>query len=247
VPRHFSQPALSMLAPQPGLDCCTTASPCSSASSHATTLFTWSGNGLSPAPSVVLYALSATSEPTLLVPLPHRKPLILSASAESVAAVISGGAQHSWIIQSGGDVLSSGMFFKCPSAGSIFTDVPCSAGDAVAVLPLPIGWSRRVPIALHVSVTLDYANSAGLADFGVADDDDDEDLGHDAADTGHVSDANRPDHPLVEHGLQLERVGNGPASALQVSRVEVTSCICQFALNITANLTTSSLSSSCSL
>jgi hypothetical protein len=211
-----------LLASQPGLDCCVTGSTCASASSHSTTVYTWSGIGLSFSPSVALYAVSATAKPTLLAPPPLRQPLHLIASVESVAFVISGGASHSWKIQSGGDALSSGLFLSC----SAFTDVPCSAGDAVALLPLPAGWSRRVPIVLHVSVTLDYANSAGLADFGVADDDDvvdddiddDQDLGHNAERDSAYKLAHRNAHASVDFGLQFERVGNGPASALQVRR-----------------------------
>ena len=166
---------------------------------------------------MVLYAASAAAAPLLLTPLQPSQPLCLPASAQSVAVVISGGARHSWKIESGGDALISGTYRTCQSGGSAFIDVPCSTHDAVAVLPLPVGFARSASISIHVSVSVDYGDAAGLADFGVADDDD-EDAGVDDAtdgDSGHSA-ARRNAQLAHGAGLQFDRVGNGPASALQV-------------------------------
>ena len=206
-----------MLAPQPGLDCCAPGSSCTPASSHSTAVYTWSGSGPLPSPTMVLYAASAAAAPLLLTPLQPSHPLCLPASAQSVAVVISGGARHSWKIESGGDALISGTYRTCQSGGSAFIDVPCSTHDAVAVLPLPVGFARSASISIHVSVSVDYGDAAGLADFGVADDDD-EDAGVDDAtdgDSGHSA-ARRNAQLAHGAGLQFDRVGNGPASALQV-------------------------------
>ena len=213
-----------MLAPQPGLDCCVPASPCTPASSHSTSVYTWSGSGLLPSPSIFLYAVSAAAVPLLLTPLHPSQPLRLPASAHSFAVVIGGGARHSWKIECGGDVLISGTYRTCQPGGSASTDVPCSAHDAVAVLPLPVGLARSALISMHVSVSVDYSDAAGLADFGVAaavDDDDDEDAGNDdvgGGNSGHRA-ARRDAHSAGGSGLQFDRVGNGPASALQVRSV----------------------------
>ena len=91
--------------------------------------------------------------------------------------------------------------------------VPCSALDAVAVLPLPVGLGRILPLALHVIVEADYSGSAGLADFGVADDEEEDDVVHGTV--RHNSQS------AVSAGLQFERLGNGPASALQVRVMHV--------------------------
>jgi len=206
-----------MLAPQPGLDCCAPGSSCTPASSHSTAVYTWSGSGLLPSPTIVLYAASAAAAPLLLTPLQRSQPLSLPASAQSVVVVISGGARHSWKIESGGDALISGTYHTCQPGGSASSDVPCSTHDAVAVLPLPVGFARSAPISMHVSVSVDYGDAAGLADFGVADDYD-EDRGVDDAtdgDSGHSA-ARRNAQLAHGAGLQFDRVGNGPASALQV-------------------------------
>jgi hypothetical protein len=197
----------SMLSSQPALDCCLPQSPCAPASSHSTSLYTWSGHASSPSPSIKFYAILRSSI-LLLNPLPRGHTLHLPAAAESVAAVIGGGAMHSWKIQSDGDALISGTYSACQPAVTASVDVPCSALDAVAVLPLPVGSGRAAPIALSVSVAIDYAYAAGLADFGIADDDDDE----------VESDAKRNTAPVsaVGSGFHFDRVGNGPASALQV-------------------------------
>lgn len=151
----------------------------------------------------------------LLNPLPRGHTLHLPAGAESVAAVIGGGAPHSWKIQSDGDALISGTYYACQPAVAASSVVPCSAIDAVAVLPLPEGGSRP-PIALHVSVVVDYPKSAGLADFGIADDDDDTvDLGDELSADGNVKRTPTPSS-AVRPALQFDRVGSGPASALQV-------------------------------
>ncbi len=203
------------------------ASPCAPASSHSTSLFTWSGDVPSPSPSTTLYALSAAAATIRLTPLPRSQALHLPASAESIAVVISGGAPHSWKIFSSGDALVFGTHYACQPGNAASADVPCSSGDAVAVLPLPVGLGRSVPIFLHVSVEVDYGNSAGLADFGVADDDE-EDYG-DGESAGLAAADGHPDHAAARRdvqsatdaALQFERVGKGPASALQVRPVTV--------------------------
>jgi hypothetical protein len=205
--------AFRFLAPQPGLDCCVPASPCVPALSHSTSLFVWPGGAPSPSPSIHLYALSDATPPVLMTPQPHSRVMRLPANAESISVVVSGGAPHSWKIHTGGDVLISGTYHSCPLRDSAANVVPCSALDAVAVLPLPVGLGRNGPITLHVSVEADYSGSGGLADFGVADDDEEEDAVHISAD--HTS------QPAASAGLQFERVGKGPASALQVRLMHV--------------------------
>ena len=206
-----------MLAPQPGLDCCTSApGVCFLSTSHSTSVYTWSGSGALPSPSIALYVRSSVGPSLLLTPPSPNKPLNLPANAESVVLVISDGAPHSWIIQSGGDVLVSGMHYTCQPEAEASDDIPCSSQDAIAVLPLPVGLGRRASIAMHVSVSVDYGNGAGLADFGVADDDDDN--GVDENFNDEVS-SKRTVQNTATAGLQFERVGNGPASALQVCRI----------------------------
>jgi hypothetical protein len=76
-------------------------------------------------------------------------------------------------------------------------------------------------MTLHVSVDVDYGYSAGLADFGVADDDEEEaETGDAAADAGqNTARSNAPS--TVSDELRFERVGKGPASALQVRPINV--------------------------
>ncbi len=166
-----------------------------------------------PSPSIYIYALSAAAQPALLSPQHRGTALHLPASAESILVVISGGAPHSWKIYTGGDALISGTYHSCPFRDSVAAGVACSALDAVAVLPLPVGLGRILPIAFHVSVEVDYSGSAGLADFGVADDDEEDDIVNRTVQHNSQSAASA--------GLQFERSGKGPASALQVCVMHV--------------------------
>ena len=151
-----------------------------------------------------------------MTPQPHSRVMRLPASAESISVVISGGAPHSWKIYTGGDVLISGTYHSCPLRDSAATVVPCSAHDAVAVLQLPVALGRNGPIALHVIVEADYSGSGGLADFGVADDEEEDDAVHMTADKAVHITADHNSQSVVSAELQFERVGKGPASALQV-------------------------------
>ena len=169
-----------------------------------------------PSPSIYIYALSAAAQPALLSPQHRGTALHLPASAESILVVISGGAPHSWKIYTGGDALISGTYHSCPFRDSVAAGVACSALDAVAVLPLPVALGRNGLIALHVSVEADYSGSGGLADFGVADDEEEDDAVHMTADKAVHITADHNAQSLVSAELQFERVGKGPASALQV-------------------------------
>jgi hypothetical protein len=64
-------------------------------------------------------------------------------------------------IQNDGDALISGTYHACQPAAAASPVVPCSAIDAVAVLPLPVGGSCA-PTALHVSIVVDYPSQRDL-------------------------------------------------------------------------------------
>jgi hypothetical protein len=71
-------------------------------------------------------------------------------------------------------------------------------------------------MALHISVVVDYPESAGLADFGIADDEDDAvDLGDEVSADLDAKRTTAPS-PAPRPPLHFDRVGSGPASALQV-------------------------------